>query len=376
MNKIAIIGTVGIPANYGGFETLVHNIAPDLAKKHCVTVYCSKKSYAKQNRISYYKGVKLTYLPFSANGLSSIIYDASAILHAVFSHKTLLVLGVSGAFMFPFIKLLTNRKIIVNIDGIEWKRNKWNKVAKWFLRWSEKIAVKFADKVICDNQAVINYVKETYNVDGIYISYGGDHATRKKMSKKLTAKYKFLKKQYCFKVCRIEPENNIEMILGAFEKCPNSNIVIVGNWNRSDFGKKMKLKYKNFENILLLNPIYDLNILDQLRSNCYAYIHGHSAGGTNPSLVEAMNLRLPIISFDVCFNRQTTENRAIYFNNKEKLIQILNSVKAIDLEDNKYNMKEIASRKYTWDIIQNNYAEIFKYNTHNLKKYSRLKIVK
>ena len=125
--------------------------------------------------------------------------------------------------------------------------------------------------------------------------------------------FPFLSENYAFKVCRIEPENNVHLILEAFYKYPLLNIVLVGNWNNSVYGKQLKLQFESFENIYLLEPIYDQNILNQLRSNCYLYIHGHSAGGTNPSLVEAMYLELPIIAYDINYNRETTSNKALYF---------------------------------------------------------------
>ena len=126
LKRIAIIGTVGVPAKYGGFETLVDNLVERLASDYKITVYCSKKNYTKTERVKYYKGAKLVYLPFSANGAQSIIYDIISIFHSLFIADTLLILGVSGGIVVPFVRWFTNKKIIVNIDGQEWKRDKWN----------------------------------------------------------------------------------------------------------------------------------------------------------------------------------------------------------------------------------------------------------
>ena len=140
--KLAIIGTVGLPANYGGFETLASHLVENLDSEYDITVYCSGKKYAKAERKTHYKKAKLKFLPLDANGIQSIFYDAFSIIHAMFFADVLLILGVAGAFMLPFVRLFTNKKIIISIDGIEWKRDKWNKFARWFLKFSEKIAVK------------------------------------------------------------------------------------------------------------------------------------------------------------------------------------------------------------------------------------------
>ena len=156
------------------------------------------------------------------------------------------------------------------------------------------------------NQVIKDYAREVYHRDSELIEYGGDNAYPVEDDGTLKSKYGLVKGQYCFKVARIEPENNIEMILQAFVQMPDETIVIVGNWERSEFGKRLKNEYSSYKNIRLLNPIYDGHELNLLRSNCKLYIHGHSVGGTNPSLVEAMNLHLPIIAYDVLYNKETT----------------------------------------------------------------------
>ena len=192
------------------------------------------------------------------------------------------------------------------------------------------------------------------------IEYGGDNAYPVEDDGTLKSKYGLVKGQYCFKVARIEPENNIEMILQAFVQMPDETIVIVGNWERSEFGKKMKNEYSSYKNIRLLNPIYDGHELNLLRSNCKLYIHGHSVGGTNPSLVEAMNLHLPIIAYDVVYNKETTEYQALYFENIETLIQcVLSMSDAAKRNSIADTMRSIALRRYQWSIICAKYEGLF-----------------
>jgi glycosyltransferase involved in cell wall biosynthesis len=349
--KIAIIGTVGVPANYGGFETLAEHLIEDLGKKHDITVYCSGKKYPKAERVATYKNAKLKYLPLDANGIQSIPYDTISIFHALFFADVLLILGVAGAWILPFVRLFTNKKIIISIDGIEWKRDKWNILAKWYLFWAEGLAVKYSHIDISDNEAIQDYTAARYGSLSRIIEYGADHTLKVPITKDAVLQYPFLKSRYAFKVCRIEPENNVHVILDAFAKTDIMPLVLVGNWDKSDYGKSLKAQYAAHPNIFVIDPIYNQEKLDVLRSNAALYVHGHSAGGTNPSLVEAMYLGLPIVAYGVSYNRVTTENRAIYFESLEDLIAEINDLYTVKLNTIGQEMEKIAKRRYTWGHI-------------------------
>lgn len=353
--RIAIIGTVGLPASYGGFETLAEHLVDELAGEFDMTVYCTAKKYPKQSRQSYYKGARLKYLPFDANGLQSIIYDSLSILHALFYADVLLVLGVSGGFMLPFVKSFTSKKIIVSIDGIEWKRNKWSKLARWYLWAAEWVAVRYSHADISDNESIQDYTAIRYKTLSHIIEYGADHTLQVKPTQEDRSKYDFVGQPYAFKVCRIEPENNIHVVLEAFSKLPKHKLVLVGNWKNSEYGKTMRETYGRFSNIHLLDPIYNQRELDMLRGNCLVYIHGHSAGGTNPSLVEAMYLGLPVIAYDVTYNRTTTEKKALYFRSADDLVHVIEHTTVACLKRHALIMKTIADRRYTWKQIANRY---------------------
>ncbi|HDR2766125.1 TPA: DUF1972 domain-containing protein, partial [Enterobacter bugandensis] len=228
----------------------------------------------------------------------------------------ILVLGVSGCLFLPVIRKISKAKIITNIDGLEWRRDKWNSFAKSFLKKSEELAVKYSDVVISDNKAIADYVKTEYGCESKVIAYGGDHA--------VNADIVSVDKDYAFTVCRIEPENNISMILKAFSLV-RKKLIIVGNWNNSKYGMDLREEYKKYSNIQMLDPIYDTAKLAELRAFCSCYIHGHSAGGTNPSLVEMMHFGKSIICFDCSYNRETTEHKAVYFENEQALSKIINS---------------------------------------------------
>jgi glycosyltransferase involved in cell wall biosynthesis len=353
--KVAIIGTVGLPACYGGFETLTAYLVKHLHQEHELTVYCSGKKYPKAERRSHYESAKLVYLPFEANGAQSIIYDCLSILHALFFADVLLILGVPGGLLLPFVRLFTNKKIIISIDGIEWRRDKWNRYAKWFLRWSENLAVKYSHADISDNDAIQNYTARAYSTRSRVIEYGGDHARRQPITDANREKYPFLAQPYAFKVCRIEPENNVHLVLGAFAELPSYPFVVVGNWRNSAYGRQLRETYANCPNLHLLDPIYDQMQLDVLRSNCYVYVHGHSAGGTNPSLVEAMSLGLPIVAFGVSFNKATTEHKALYFGTKTELMHLINSTRIGTWKALGEEMHAVADRRYNWAVIARKY---------------------
>jgi len=356
-NKVAIIGSVGIPAKYGGFETLVEYLSRYLSDKIDLHVYCSSKSYTEKQK--FYGKTRLHYIPLNANGIQSIPYDIFSIFHSLFSANTILILGVSGCLVLPIIKLFTKKKLIVNIDGLEWKRDKWGKLAKRFLKFSEKLAVKYAHVVVADNAEIQRYVKATYGKDAVLIPYGGDHAKLQKLTSETESLYSFIGSPFALKVCRIEPENNIAMILEAFSKIDNLALVMIGNWENSTFGREMRARFAKYSHIYLLDPIYDQNILNEIRSSCKVYIHGHSAGGTNPSLVEAMYLGLPIISFDIHYNRNTLENEGLYFKHSKELSTIIKNLSEIHLAKISSSIYSVAKEKYTWESIANSYHQLF-----------------
>lgn len=356
--KVAIIGTVGVPANYGGFETLVeqlvrHNKSDDLQ----YAVYCSRKSYNDERWV--YHGAKTEYIGLSANGMQSIPYDIVSLIKASRRSDVILVLGVSGCAFLPIFRLFSKKKLIINIDGLEHRRDKWNKWIRKFLKFSEKQAVKYGDIIVTDNKGITDYVTEEYGKGSELIAYGGDHVLTEvdqSLTDKVLREYGIEKDQYALGICRIEPENNVHVILEAFERA-QKKIVFIGNWSKSEFGRNLAEKYKDSAYVKITPAVYDLNVLNVIRSNCSVYLHGHSAGGTNPSLVEAMFFGKPLIAFDVVYNRESTENKAAYFKNTDDLVNILSGSR--DAYNNGEKMLEIAQRRYTWATIARQYESLY-----------------
>ena len=357
MKKVAIIGTVGVPANYGGYETMVDNMLDYTPPDVEYTVYCSKKAY--EERLKEYKGAKLKYLPFKANGPQALIYDAFSILSAYFKNDVILALGTAGCYVLPILKLIKKKKIILNYDGYETKRDKWGSATKVLLSTLRKIASKQADIHIADNDAIAPLVKEEFGVDAFIIEYGGDGAFKVKDDEKLQKEYGLTPQGYYFNVARIEPENNIHVMLESFAHMPDRQLVLVGNWKKNRYGAELLNQFKDYKNIKMFDPIYEKKEINLLRSNCKVYIHPHSVGGTNPSLVEAMYLGLPIMAFDVIYNRMTTENKALYFKDVESLCSLVEQIDDGKLKMIAIDMDEISNRRYLWETISKKYVDLY-----------------
>ncbi len=353
--RIAVIGSQGVPPQYGGFETLVDNILR-CRDRHRVkyTIFCSKPDM--QTDLSIYRGSELRYVGLHAHGVSSITYDIVSMIRAMRGFDVLLVLGVSGCIFLPLLRLITRAKIIVNIDGLEHERDKWSRSARRFLKISLNTCVKFADEIVSDNKGIQDYVREKYGREPHLIAYGGDHAIRKVNDLRQQAIldfYGLTKGGYDLSICRIENENNCDITLKAYAET-RLPMVIVGNWKHSNYSRRLFYRYTHYKNLLLLPPIYDLDILYALRSNMRYYIHGHKAGGTNPSLVEAMFFGKPIIAYDIIYNRATTQNAAYYYSDRDSLAAL---VSRRDLDGSETTA--IAQREYIWQRIAREYESLY-----------------
>ncbi len=356
MKKIAIIGTNGIPSKYGGFETLVEYLAQHLSSEYEMTIFCSSKNTSTE--LEEYKGCKLVYVSLSANGWQSILFDIVSLLKSYKVFDRVLILGASGCIVLPLFNKYRD-KFVFNFGGLDWKRSKWGFFTRKFLKLSESMGIKYSKYLIADNIGIQKYISAEYNRHSALITYGGDQVFRVLPDIADFEKYPFLKKSYAFSVARIQSDNNIEILLNSFNEASPFPFVLVGNWGNSVFGKTTKNKYLGSNNIILLDAIYDQRELNLLRSNCKVYLHGHSAGGTNPALVEAMNLSLPIFAFDSIFNKHTTNFEAEYFSTSSELAIKLKTI----LDDNLVliakKMYAIAEKSYQWEFIAHEYSKIF-----------------
>lgn len=355
--KVAIVGTNGIPAKYGGFETLADNITKHLNDKFDFIVYCSNK---QKTGLKEYNNSKLINLPFDANSWQSLIYDTVSLFHAAIKSDVILYLGPGAGFILPLIKLF-RKKIIVNHGGLnEWEREKLSVIQKKYTFWSHNISAKLADYNIADNQPLVFSLKEAFNVNAEKIEYGGDHVLIIPIEEKYINIFPFLSLKYDLSVSRAQPDNNLHLLLEAYENIPNRNLVLISNWKVSEYGQKLKAKYINkYSNIFIVDAVYNQEHLNVIRSNTSLYIHSHSQCGTAPSLVEAMNYNIPIICFDVATNRATTFESTLYFKDSESLSRIISELSDEKLNEIKTELYQIAKNNYTWEIICSKYSKLF-----------------
>jgi len=355
---LTIVGIVGLPAEYGGFETVAENLVREFRNRYSIQVFCTSRE--RQALPARYLGADLRYVAWSANGWQSVIYDAVSLCRAARTSRAILVLGVSGGLMLPLIRAVApHARIVTNIDGLEWKRRKWGYLARAFLRLSERAAVRFSNVVVADNQGIADYIQETYGRIACRIPYGGDASPRLTFDAVAEQRgSRFAAGSYYVAVCRIEPDNSVEELLGAFATNQSVNIVVVGNWNVSKYSRELRARHSGRPNIDLLDPVYDRQLLDEIREGAKAYVHGHTAGGTNPSLVEAMSLGLAVLAYDVNYNRFTTNNQAAYWATPKELANLVSSLCDSDLVRNASAMLEYARQHYTWAKVSSAYADV------------------
>jgi glycosyltransferase involved in cell wall biosynthesis len=353
---IHIVGIVGVPGSYGGFETLAdHLLDSETIIRNGCNVYCEKKVVEKQGK--NYKGAKLVPLRWKANGWQSIFFDLSATLLASREGGKVLILGTSATFALPFFKLFFPKvHYIVNMAGLEWSREKWGLLARSFLKFNEMIAAKFSHKFITDNQGLKEYIKKNYNIDSILIPYGGDQFLDATTNSAVFEEFD-LPKEFDFAMARAQIDNNMEVILNAYAKS-GLELVYVSNWGSSEFGKSMLKKFGHIPNLNLIGPIYDINKIKALYKKARLYVHGHSAGGTNPVLVESMWAKLPILAFDVSFNKFTTQNEACYYSTSDELIELSTMISEKTRTNISENLFLIAKSIYKWEHILSLYEAV------------------
>lgn len=315
--RVAFIGSAGIPNRYGGFEAFLEHCAPTIARHvENVTVTCDSALYIDQRED--FDGVRRLFISVRANGARSILHDLVAFAR-VFPRAThVVVLGVSGGLWFPLFRLLcaaTGKRLIVNIDGVEWRRAKFSAWRRGVLRGLDALAQLGAHRVVYDNPALAEFVLPYCRRKAACIAYPGDHVVR------LPAIHR--RPGTALTICRIEPENNIELLIVGALASSLVEYTIVGNWAMSAYGRKLKAQYGEENRLRLLDSVFEPLKLAELRESCEVYLHGHSVGGTNPSLVEMLFYEARQLCFDCAFNRQTAGDVAQYFASADDLKSLL-----------------------------------------------------
>ncbi len=309
--KIAIIGTRGIPAKYGGFETAAEEIAIGLVRKgNEIAVYCRYGNGA--GNLSEYKGVKLIYIfHIDSKNLGTFSHSFLSFIHSIFQNYEIILAFNVGIAPLCIIPRLFGKKIVLNVDGLEWKRRKWGWLGKIYFLICERISKYCVDQIITDSRAIKKYYKERYNISSIYIPYGAH--IEKLINLEILKRYGVKKGEYFFVASRLEPENNADLIIKAFCKLKTQKkLLIAGGANyNSTFVKRLK-EIKDGR-IRIVGPVYTPGHIEALHIGCYAYIHGNEVGGTNPALLKAMGYGNCILALNVPYNSEVIGESAILF---------------------------------------------------------------
>lgn len=358
--KIGIVGTRGIPAKYGGFETFAQELSSLLVENgYQVTVYCEKSNI--ESLSNNFNGVSLFYLPITKTK-NPLVYYLISLWHALKREEVALVAGTGGS-PFYFLNILFRKIIITNTDGLESRRAKWSFIKRIFIKLTELLAVKYSTHLIADSGEITKYMVATYGriVQSRLstIEYGA--RINDASDKKVLRKYDLEENDYYLVVSRLEPENNIETIINGY-KLTNSqkSLIIVGNINNNRYNESILLKQG--KKIRFLGGIYDSNELSVIRHAAFAYIHGHSVGGTNPSLLEALGSSNISICHDNVFNREVTNNEQFYFTKPTDIRNIIEELEGMTenaLGEFKRLAKIRVEKYYTWENISSKYSSLF-----------------
>ncbi len=357
--KLLILGTRGIPANYGGFETFAERLSLYLvARGWEVTVYCqvnSQKLLKKQ-----WHGINLVYIPSKSNSaLNSIIFDYQSTIHALKQEGIILVLGYNTA-IFSILYWLKKRVSIMNMDGMEWWRSKWNLMQKLWLFFNERCGAIFSNRLIADHPQIKKHLTSYVSPRKIkVIPYGTEQVTE--VDKSWLKAYQLIANQYILVIARPEPENSILEIVSAFSSHKwGMKLVILGRYLPQTFPYHQKVMQAASDEVIFAGPIYEKEIVNTLRFYARLYIHGHTVGGTNPSLVEALAAGSPILAQDNAFNRWVAGYKAHYFLDQTDCLQEL---KQLLYDTNELERMKIASTARYWEQFSDN---------RDLKAYEKL----
>ncbi|MES2006088.1 MAG: DUF1972 domain-containing protein [Bacteroidota bacterium] len=357
--SIGIIGCRGIPNHYGGFEQFASFLSRGLAAKgHKVTVYNTHTHPYQQKK---WEGVDIAhcYDPSASMGtMGQFLYDLNCIMDARRrKFDIVLVLGYTSSSVWGWL-YPAQSVVITNMDGLEWKRSKYSAPVQSFLRYAEKLAVHFSKRQVADAIPVKEYLDDKYGIQSTYISYGAENCIE--TDKAVLEKYGVSKNNYHLLIARMEPENHIETILkGLTRQAGAEKILVVGSL-ANGYGKKMKALFGSNPAVQFLGTIYDAPELDNLREGCRLYFHGHSVGGTNPSLLEAMACGAMICAHDNVFNRSVLQEDAFYFSNEEDIETVASRIHPIEKVDNIRNRNRQKIREqYSWQKIIADYETLF-----------------
>ncbi|WP_246258193.1 DUF1972 domain-containing protein [Amycolatopsis anabasis] len=356
-----MIGTRGVPARYGGFETCLEEVGQRLVKRgHDVTVYCRAAEGDDEVALGEYLGMRLVRLPaLRRKTLETLSHTALSVRHAAADRPD--VAFVFNAANAPLLPVLRFRRIPVatHVDGLEWKRAKWNGFGQRYYRAAEALAVRWSDALIADARGIQDYYSERFSVATEFIPYGAPVLSG--VGTDRIAELGLAPRHYHLVVSRFEPENHVDLAVDAYRRSAAAHpLVVVGSAPYADeYTAEIKRLAGADGRVRLLGALWDQRQLDQLYGNALTYVHGHSVGGTNPSLLRAMGAGAATSAFDVNFNREVLAEFGRFFTNSDELAALYEDAEANREATLRRGHAQLASlHRYEWDGVAESYESL------------------
>ncbi len=375
--KLAIIGDRGIPARYSGYSTLVEELAVRLTRDYGmdVTVYCRNHYY--DDRPREYKGVHCVYLPApGGKNFESIIHSNLAMLHAVFRRYDLAFVVDPGNAPFALPLVLRRVPTVFHTDGLGWKRQKWGRLQRRYYKFAEWVCARLATWLVTDSRAMQEYYKEEYGAAGSFIPYSGE--VGQPPDQACLEKYGLERGGFYLVVARVEPENNIDLIIREYRAANIRRPLVVVGAARYETPYSQHVFAEDDGNVHCIGSVYESCMLNALYDNCYAYLHGHEVGGTNPSLLRAMQAGAACVPLSVVFNHEVMEGKGVFFSKEAG--QLATLLRRLDGNPEEVEaLGRIAQRRattfYRWDAVAAGYAEMFRKVVEARRGHSSCKVL-
>lgn len=357
--RLVLLGIRGVPAGHGGFETFAEYLCPYMVDHGwSVIVYCQE-----EGRGAYYEsewnGVKRIHIPVNVGGaLGTVIFDLKSVIHSLRHSGVFLTLGYNTA-IFNVLHRVFGKVNVINMDGIEWRRQKWGGIAKCWFWLNERLGCWFGNHLVADHPRIEDHLATRVGREKItMIPYGGLDVPA--ANEDILLEYDLLKNKYAIVIARPEPENSILEIVSGFSRKPrNCKLVVLGNYDNENPYHRAVLTAGSSE-VVFLGAIYDVEKVSALRFYSRAYVHGHQVGGTNPSLVESIGAGNAIIAHDNPFNRWVAKDGSLYFADESQVSVIFNEVFQDDqLVDNlRQNTRKNFVENFQWESILAQYEKL------------------
>ncbi len=358
--RIVMLGTRGVPARYGGFETAIEEIGRRMAERgHEVTVYCR----GAEGRPDEHLGMRLVHLPATRKkALETLSHTFLSVLHVLFSRRRYDVAFVFNAANAVFLPALRLRRLpmAVHVDGLEWKRAKWGGAGRWYYRLAESLSVRWADALIADAQGIADYYTDEFGAETELLVYGAPILTDRHTDR--LAELGLADRGFHLVVARFEPENHVlEIVRGYRTSAATLPLIVVGSAPYADeYTAQIETAAAGDDRIRLIGGVWDQELLDALYANAASYLHGHSVGGTNPSLLRAIGAGTPVIAFDVSFNAESLGPDSHYFRTPADVAAALSEVEAdvAAVVGTAATIRDRVAERYCWNAVTSGYLEL------------------